>query len=117
MAAKPPYVCHVNENIEGAIYIGRENGRKRLKRSKWHNPYKIGGRADRGTVVLNYRLAVNGGKMHGLLRDLNELTGKPLACWCRRSDEPRTDDTMCHGDVLVELWKEQNAALGMETER
>lgn len=108
---QPPYVCHVNDNIEDAIYIGRENGRKRLKRSKWANLYKMDKKRDghnarfnainffNGMVAINY---------NNMRDDIGELTGKPLACWCRRSDEERTDDNMCHGDVLVELWKEHN---------
>lgn len=124
MSDKPPFVIHVSEmaDFPDAVYIGRENGRKRLKRSKWHNPYKIGAPStvhtfsdgftiqtadcmSRETVVRKYRRHIMVPEA-GLFEQLQELTGKPLACWCRRSDEERTDDNMCHGDVLVEMWKE-----------
>ncbi len=114
---QPPYVCHVNDNIEDAIYIGRENGRKGLKRSKWANPFLIGKNRDRAEAVESFEWWVRGlwwdelDRLHHAppsLMEVSEFTGKPLACWCRRSDEPRTDDNMCHGDVLVTLWKEQN---------
>ncbi len=105
---QPPFVIHVSEmaDFPEAVYIGRENGRKRLKGSKWANPFRINGKATRSDVVAWFRTWVTEGVGQYLWSDLDELTGKPLACWCRRSDEPRTDDNMCHGDVLVELWKE-----------
>lgn len=108
-AKQPPFVIHVSEmaDFPEAVYIGRENGRKRLKRSKWANPYKIDADCDRARAIELFTAAV---RIVGPPGDLNELTGKPLACWCRRSDEPRTDDNMCHGDVLVDLWKERVGA-------
>lgn len=105
MPAKPPFVIHVSEmaDFPDAVYIGRENGRKRLKRSKWANPYKIGKMLNRIGAIDMFTHTM---RVVGPPGDFNELTGKPLACWCRRSDEPRTEANMCHGDVLVELWKE-----------
>lgn len=112
-------VVHVNDRVEGAIYIGRENGRKRLKRSKWNNPYQIGkpaahwiqtGTITRDGALTAYALDLlppDGPKRH-LLADLPELRGKALSCWCRRDGVPMTNgsngpDNRCHGDHLVHL--------------
>lgn len=104
---KPPYVCHVNEQIEDAVYIGRHNGRRGLRHSPWGNPFGVTRHSREGAIHL-YRNYIT--KEPWVSNALSDLTGKPLACWCRRSDEERTDANMCHGDVLIELWKEQNHA-------
>lgn len=112
---RPPFVIHVSEmaDFPDAVYIGRENGRKRLKRSKWANPFTV---KDHGRTMAIAKFALLAArKHHGYpvftydaeeYTGVEQLTGKPLACWCRRSDEERTDANACHGDVLVELWKE-----------
>lgn len=109
--SNPPFVIHVSEiaDFPDAVYIGRGNGRKRLKRSRWHNPFGVKSHGRDGAIQCfrNY-MSRGWDETEALLVDLPELTGKPLACWCRRSDEERTDDNACHGDVLVELWKEHN---------
>lgn len=105
-------VVHVNDNVPGAVYIGRAVGRKRLKKSKWANPYKIGDLfspadgpepriADRIDVLALYRLHLC--KNADLWRDLVELRGKPLACWCRHENEAQTAENRCHGDILAEI--------------
>lgn len=105
-------VVHVNDNVPGAVYIGRAVGRKRLKKSKWANPYKIGDlfepadgsgarKADRIDVLSLYRLHLC--KNADLWLDLVELRGKPLACWCRHEHEPETRENRCHGDILAEI--------------
>jgi hypothetical protein len=67
------------------VYIGRP--------SKWGNPYEIGKDGTRAEVVAKYReYILNSPK---LLKELVELKGKRLGCWCC----PK----LCHGDVLVEL--------------
>jgi hypothetical protein len=39
-----------------------------------------------------------------MLRELPELRGKDLACWCRLGFNPRTGQKfMCHADVLLEI--------------
>lgn len=67
------------------IYIGRG--------SKWGNPYPITATQDRETVIAKYREYIL--SQPDLLRDLHELKGKTLGCFCK----PKP----CHGDVLVEL--------------
>jgi hypothetical protein len=77
------------KSSEYDIYIGRP--------SKWGNPFIIGRDGNRDEVITKYREFI----LHQphLLRDLHELRGKVLGCWC--SPHP------CHGDVLAELANEQ----------
>lgn len=110
-------VVHVNDNVPGAVYIGRENGRKRLKRSRWHNPYVIGKPAShwiqadpitREGAIAAYALDMLDGPKQYLLAELPELRGKALACWCRHDGVPMTNgsngpDNRCHGDWLVHM--------------
>jgi hypothetical protein len=67
------------------VYIGRP--------SKWGNPFVIGRDGDRDEVIRKYKEWIL--SQPELLRDLKELEGKVLGCWCA----PKK----CHGDVLVEL--------------
>ena len=80
---------------ESDVYIGRP--------SKWGNPFThLEDVADRegmwlvGTVkeaVEEYRKWIM--EQPELLKDLHELKGKKLGCWCKPGP--------CHGDVLAEL--------------
>lgn len=78
------------------VYIGRAmfRGGWKLKKSIWANPYK-------GSDTLDqYREHVT--SKPELMSALHELDGKVLGCWCKKNgNEP------CHGDVLVQLLKEQ----------
>jgi hypothetical protein len=67
------------------VYIGRP--------SKWGNPFVIGKDGSREDVVRKYREWIL--TQDDLLKDLQELKGKTLGCFCA----PQA----CHGDVLVEL--------------
>jgi hypothetical protein len=73
------------------VYIGRG--------SKWGNPYRIGQHGTRDQVIAMYRQYVTSSP--ALLRDLEELRGKRLACFCAPA--------ACHGDVLVELLEAKQA--------
>ena len=66
------------------VYIGRG--------SKWGNPFKIGAWS-REEVIAKYALHIQ--RQKHLLRDLHELKGKNLVCYCA----PQA----CHGDVLKEF--------------
>lgn len=103
---KPPFVIHVDEMDQhpNAVYIGRHNGRRKLNHSRWGNPFSVKRHGRDGAIRLyrNY-ITKEPWVVEGLVE---ELSGKPLACWCRHSHEERTADNACHGDVLVELWKE-----------
>jgi hypothetical protein len=115
-------VVHVNDNVPGAVYIGRANGRKGLRASPWANPYTIGDhRTVNGTTYLATRANVIEWYRRGIAASvrtqewetrLSALAGKPLACWCRHDGEERTPDNACHGDVLCDLIRE----LGLEAQ-
>lgn len=70
------------------VYIGRP--------SKWGNPHHIGWCTQcerthtREAAIAMFRL-----HFHAGARDLSELKGKDLICWCAPA--------ACHGDVLLEL--------------
>jgi hypothetical protein len=76
------------------VYIGRP--------SKWGNPFshRYGTRAKftvktREEAVEAYRVWITKGPGRRLLKDLHELKGKVLGCWCK--------PLACHGDILAEL--------------
>ena len=78
------------------VYIGRQQGMGgwNLRKSKWHNPFKVkdyGGSAEK--VVELYREYIK--TQPELLASIGELKGKTLGCWCKPG--------VCHGDVLAEL--------------
>jgi hypothetical protein len=67
------------------VYIGRPG--------KWGNPFIIGRDGTREEVVAKFKAYIQG--RPDLIRDLNEIQGKTLGCWCK----PQA----CHGDILAEL--------------
>lgn len=76
------------------VYCGRP--------SKWGNPFshQYGTLAEyrvntREEAIAAYRQWITEGEGRFLLKDLHELRGKTLGCWCA----PRP----CHCDVLIEL--------------
>jgi hypothetical protein len=71
------------------VYIGRP--------STWGNPFEIGVHGTRDGVIEKYRrhMLRRLAEEPGLRRQLEELRGKRLACWCA--------PLPCHGDVLLEL--------------
>ena len=75
------------------VYIGRP--------SKWENPFRIGKDGTRKEVIEKYEKYILSNKE--LMKDLFELEGKILACWCK----PKP----CHGDVLVKLLKNTGVLL------
>lgn len=83
-----------NKKEKFDVYIGRP--------SKWGNPFthKQGTLAEfirptREDSIESYRKWLTEGKGQHLLKDLDELKGKILGCWCK--------PLSCHGDVLAEL--------------
>ncbi|MBW6491886.1 MAG: DUF4326 domain-containing protein [Lentimicrobium sp.] len=76
------------------VYIGRG--------SKWGNPFThkqnttakfiVGSRAE---AVAAYEKWITEGEGKYLLKDLHQLKGKVLGCWCSPLE--------CHGDVLIKL--------------
>jgi len=75
------------------VYVGRP--------SKWGNPFEIGKDGTREEVIEKYREWILDNS--DLLKDIHELKGKTLACWCA----PKS----CHGDVLLELANECDQAI------
>ena len=86
---------------EGAVCVDRS--------TKWGNPFVISRKLTRETCVHLFRVILSGylclssgdceeqkrySKM--VARDIGELRGKDLACWCSL-DQP------CHADVLLEV--------------
>ena len=76
------------------IYIGRKT--KFLERSKWANPFRISSRNSRVEVVGRFEQYLR--KNRQLCKDIYQLIGKNLGCWCW----PR----LCHGNVLKQLVQE-----------
>lgn len=93
------FVCHVNERISDAVYIGRPVPRRRLPGSIWGNPYSVDVEG-RSNAVARYCDRILYFQRPALLGNLPALRGRPLACWCRRSDQ---EQPCCHGDVLLAL--------------
>jgi len=94
-------VVHVKDRLPGAVYVGRRQPWVGLAQSPFANPFPITPESDRATVIARFREHLLGSP--ALLRRLPELRGRPLACWCRRDGEPRTEANACHADALVEL--------------
>ena len=93
-------VVNIRSGESYDLYIGRQNPRYGLKRSKWANPFKIGQDGTREECLEKYRHHILSSP--DLLAALPELDGMVLACWCAPE--------ACHGDVLIELLNEvQNA--------
>lgn len=69
------------------VFIGRP--------SKWGNPFIIGKDGTRQEVLEKYRQYIL--NKPELLKDLHELKGKTLGCYCKPFP--------CHGDILEELCK------------
>lgn len=81
------------EPIGDAVYIGRRSARRGLAGSDFANPYRIGHDGTREHVIEQYRRWLS--KQPELLRRLQELRGRRLACYCK--------PLACHGDVLAEF--------------
>lgn len=97
-------VVHVNDHLEGAIYIGRAT-RKTPVGSSLGNPFKIGRDGDRLAVIEQYKhwLARNLPVYPILIDALIACRGRPLACWCRKDGQIPTEGNRCHGDILCEF--------------
>jgi hypothetical protein len=65
----------------------------RLPQSKWHNPYTVSKYGIEAITM--FEVYIRGSP---LLKDIEELRGKRLGCWC--APKP------CHGNVLLRLLDE-----------
>lgn len=84
---------------ENHVYIGRNLERyvddAKFSDNKWGNPYPVGKYTREESLVKYEKYA-----RASLLDQLEELSGKTMACWCR----PQA----CHGDILIKLFKEKH---------
>jgi len=81
-------VKHMREPKEpNDVYIGRP--------SKWGNPFAMGSLNSREDVIRQHATWLE--QQPDLLRDLHELEGKNLVCYCAPLG--------CHGDTLLKLAK------------
>lgn len=90
-------------SLSDSLYIGRNlriggsNGITVIPKSKWHNPYKLDkNKSNIDQILDQYETHV---RSSSLWRDLGELSGKELGCWCHPNP--------CHGDVLIKLFREK----------
>lgn len=86
---------HGGQVPAGAVYIGRRT--PTLPAAPWANPYPL----RRHGLAECWRLFVAHLARHPRLvqRARRELTGRPLACWCRL-------DAPCHGDIWLTVIRE-----------
>ena len=82
------------------LYIGRRNHYVGVKESKWKNPFPTGKKYTIDESLALYKKHVFDSE---LIHDIDELRGKNLGCWCVTDT-----NTLCHGNVLVELLNEKN---------
>ena len=76
------------------VYIGRKSVYvKGTYDSKWRNPYSIDKYGRDGCIEL-YKKYITNNK--DLIKDLTELEGKTLGCWCSNKEK-------CHGNILMDL--------------
>jgi hypothetical protein len=105
----PFRVAHVVDKIDGdTVYVGRTSLRMGLVSGRFYNPYIIGATsydwlprgqpATREDVIAKYRVYLL--ERPSLLRQLPQLRGKILVCWCRHYGQR---EPACHADVLLEL--------------
>jgi len=84
------------------VYIGRP--------SKFENPYT---HKDLDKTQAKYHVSTRqealNGYVHylnesGLIKDLEELRGKVLGCWCCKSPSDGSEKTLvCHGQVIAKI--------------
>lgn len=78
------------------VYVGRPG--------KWGNPFRVGVDGKRGECVWKYMEWILRGEGRHLLRDLGELEGKTLGCWCAPKGGLKAGDPVeCHGQILLRL--------------
>lgn len=97
-------VVHVNERIEGAVYIGRANGRAKVKASPLANPYPVTRELPRQLAIARYATwlvaQIDAGNSV-VIEALIACRNRPVACWCRGEFQEWSTETACHGDAIV----------------
>ena len=100
-----PHVVNINTCENGwntdpqYVYIGRENLRRKLPESPFHNPFQVGKDGDRDRCIALFREHF---ESNAELQEmaLEQLAGKTLVCFCKPE--------ACHGDVIVEFLQRRN---------
>ena len=98
-------------SLSNNLYVGRhgrifitQNGTKNIfhyKGSKWCNPYKVGKGKDKYTLDESIDRYHNHIITSDLSKDLGELEGKTLGCFCDQSKK-------CHAKTLSLLYTQRN---------
>lgn len=110
-------VVHVRKD-DFDVYIGRGRG------SKWCNPFRIGDPHPetgepirRGEAIPLFKeYAVRGAGRH-LLKDLGELDGQTLGCWCApKGGVGAHDPPICHGQILLLLVEHRRRVIEKKAE-
>jgi hypothetical protein len=99
-----PTVAHVDETIEGGVYVGRAMPRRGLKASPFANPFRLprNASAEERTACIGRYVTYLTNERRDLLTRLPELRSAPaLLCWCRHDGEEKTPYNACHGDVIA----------------
>lgn len=100
-------VVHVNKDPYD-IYVGRSG---KGNTSKWGNPYRIGDPHPvtgepirRGEAIGLFKEYVARGEGRRLLKDLGEIDGKTLGCFCApKGGVGAHGPLVCHGQILLML--------------
>jgi hypothetical protein len=93
-------VVNVKAGTPYTVYIGRANGRYRLRQSMWHNPFRIGQDGTRDEVLARYRAYLL--SRPELLAQIGEPRGQTPGCWCAPVGGFQ-GQLLCHGQVLAAL--------------
>ncbi len=76
------------------VYIGRPMNRMGITGSKWGNPFPLTRYAWDESMTKYEQYLYDS----GLIKQIGELCGKNLGCWCAPNK--------CHGDLLMQLANE-----------
>lgn len=91
----------------GIVFINGERFPK--KDSIWANPFKISAESPVDDCCEKYRdyISEKLEKDENLVKELLNLKGKNLGCWCKEKDvHPQN---RCHGDIILELIKKYDS--------
>lgn len=87
------------------VHVGKDDFDVWVARgSKWGNPFKIGPDGTREEVIEKYKAWIVRGDGRHLLKDLGELEGRTIGCFCAPpGGVAEHDPLVCHGQVLLKL--------------
>lgn len=91
-----PASRHDRASEHDVIYVARESHRTGRLSSKWCNPFKV---HEYGREEAIRRYSAHLDSSPDLLRDLPQLAGRKLECWCKKDED-------CHADVIIKKFTE-----------